>query len=120
MNTRFLFLACCIGAWAQTPIAPTPGTTGPAPGENVGEYNVVQSWELGYRFRTVGGNEGAYRSMANYRNGVRLLGSNLTVNSREGHGRWFDEIVLTTQGLGNDPYQSATLRVQKKIGRAHV
>ena len=45
--------------------------------------------------------------------GVRLLGSSLTVNSKDGHGHWFDEIVLTTQGLGNDPYESATLRVQK-------
>ena len=31
----------------------------------------------------------------------------------DGHGRYFDEIVLNTLGLGNDPYQSAVLRVQK-------
>jgi hypothetical protein len=49
----------------------------------------------------------------NYGNGIRLLSSNLTVNSRDGHGRWFDQIVLTTIGLGNDPYQSAALRVEK-------
>jgi len=42
-----------------------------------------------------------------------MFGSYLTVNSRDGHGRWFDEIVLTTQGLGNDPYESATFRIQK-------
>ncbi len=35
------------------------------------------------------------------------------MNSRDGHGRWFDQIVLTTMGLGNDPYQSVTLRVEK-------
>lgn len=77
------------------------------------DYNVVQSWEFGYRYATVGGDDGKYRSDVNYHDGVRLLSSNLTVNSREGHGHWFDEIVLTTQGLGNDPYESATLRVQK-------
>jgi hypothetical protein len=36
------------------------------------------------------------------------------VNSKDGHGRWFDQIVLTTIGLGNDPYQSVTLRVEKE------
>jgi hypothetical protein len=54
-----------------------------------------------------------YRSVENFRNGLRLLGSKLSVNSRDGHGRFFDEILLTTLGLGNDPYQSAVLRIQK-------
>src|SRR5947209_6953052 len=54
-----------------------------------------------------------YRSVDNYRNGVRLLGSHLTVNSKDGHGHLFDEIVLTTMGLGNDPYQATMLRIQK-------
>jgi hypothetical protein len=100
--------------WGQDTIAPTTGeSTAPARGENVGTYNVVQSWELGYRYATVGGDDGKYRSDVNYHDGIRLLSSYLTVNSQDGHGRWFDEIVLTTQGLGNDPYESATLRVQK-------
>jgi hypothetical protein len=86
---------------------------GPAIGENAGAYNVVQSWELGYRYATVGGDDGKYRSDVNFGDGIRLLGSYLTVNSRDGRSRWFDEITLTTKGLGNDPYESATLRVQK-------
>jgi hypothetical protein len=49
----------------------------------------------------------------NYGNGIRVLGTNLTVNSRDGHGRFFDEIVLSTIGLGNDPYESARLRINK-------
>ncbi len=78
-----------------------------------GDYNIIQSWELGYRYSLIGGDEGKYRSDVNYGNGVRLLSSYLTINSKDGHGKYFDEIVLTTQGLGNDPYESATLRVQK-------
>src|ERR1019366_2482006 len=31
----------------------------------------------------------------------------------DGHGHYFDQILLNTMGLGNDPYQSATLRIQK-------
>jgi hypothetical protein len=114
MTKPAIFLLFPFLALAQDTVAPTTGeTTAPARGENVGAYNVVQSWELGYRYATVGGDDGKYRSDVNYHDGVRLLSSYLTVNSRDGHGRLFDEIVLTTQGLGNDPYQSATLRVQK-------
>lgn len=99
---------------AQETVAPTAGESTMSPGgENTGNYNVVQSWELGYRFASIGGDEGKYRSDINYRDGIRLLSSYLTVNSRDGHGHYFDELVLTTQGLGNDPYQSATFRVEK-------
>ncbi len=105
----FPLLAC-----AQDTVAPTTGErTLPPRGENSGNYNVVQSWELGYRFASVGGDDGEYRSNVNYGDGVRLLSSYLTIDSRDGHGRWFDEITLTTQGLGNDPYQSVTFRIQK-------
>jgi hypothetical protein len=112
-NSAILLLLPWI-ALAQDTVAPTTGVTvGPPRGEDKGAYNVVQSWEVGYRYATVGGDEGKYRSDVNYGNGVRLLSSFLTVNSKDGHGHWFDEIVLTTQGLGNDPYESATVRVQK-------
>ena len=73
----------------------------------------MDSFETGYRFAVVDGSVGTYRSDVNYGNGIRLLNSSLSVNSRDGHGRWFDQIVLTTIGLGNDPYQSVTLRVEK-------
>lgn len=82
-------------------------------GQDVNGYNVINSFESGYRFASIDGDLGKYRSDINYRNGIRLLGSNLTVNSKEGHGRFFDEIALATSGLGNDPYESSTLRVQK-------
>lgn len=113
--TSFLFVSIiCAAAYAQETIAPTTNEpVGPIRGENMGDYNVVQSWELGYRFHMVGGDDGKYRSDVNYRNGVRLLGSYLTINSKDGHGKFYDEIVLNTQGLGNDPYESVTLRVQK-------
>ena len=72
----------CATAWAQETVAPTVGeTTLPPRGEDAGNYNVVQSWELGYRFATIGGDEGKYRSDVNFGNGVRLLSSYLTINS---------------------------------------
>ena len=98
---------------AQQVVAPTPEMAGKPAGQSWNGYNIVDSFETGYRFHTVGGNLSQYRSDINFGNGVRLLGSFFTMNSTDGHGRFFDEIVLTTQGLGNDPYESATFRIQK-------
>jgi hypothetical protein len=100
-------------ALAQQVVTPTPEQAGSPRGENKGDYNVMESFETGYRFAVVDGNTGTYRADVNYGNGIRLLSSSLFVNSRDGHGRWFDQIVLNTSGLGNDPYQSVTLRIEK-------
>ncbi len=113
-NSGVLMIALLAqGLDGQQAVAPTPAPGGRNLGEDHRGFNIVHSFETGYRFRSVGGSEGRYRSDVNYQDGVRLLGSSLGVYSKEGHGRLFDELVLTTQGLGNDPYQAATLRVQK-------
>jgi hypothetical protein len=98
---------------AQEVLAPTPEQVGSTRGENVGDYNITDSFEFGYRFATVFGNDGLYRSDINYGNGLRLLGSTLTIDSKDGHGRLFDELLLTTMGLGRDPYESVVLRIRK-------
>ena len=98
---------------AQPTVAPTEALVGARRGEDIGGYNITNSFEVGYRWRDVAGNLGKYRSDVNFGNGMRLLGSNLSVYSKEGHGRYFDELLLHTQGLGNDPYQFSSFRVQK-------
>jgi hypothetical protein len=100
-------------ALAQPVVAPTPETVGSARGENWSDYNITNSFETGYRFADIFGNRGKYRADENYRNGIRLLGSQFSANSKDGHGGLFDEILLNTQGLGGDPYESAILRIQK-------
>jgi len=110
----FAFLgALAIGGHAQQTVAPTPDQVGSPRGENAGNYNVTNSFETGYRWSLINGDLGMYRADVNYGNGLRLLGSNFTVDSKDGHGHLFDQIVLNTIGLGNDPYQAVTLRVQK-------
>ena len=115
MNTRALLtlLTLAGAALAQQTVAPTPEPVGTPRGDTWNDYNVVDSFETGYRFRTFGGSFDQYRSTVNYGNGIRLLSSFFSMNSKDGHGKYFDEILLTTQGLGNDPYQSVTLRIQK-------
>lgn len=108
-----IFLVFASSALCQQTVAPTPESVGRPRGDDYGGYNIVQSYETGYRFFTTGGDEGKYRSDVNYRNGLRFLGSSLSVNSKEGQGGLFDEITLSTQGLGNDPYETAILRIRK-------
>lgn len=101
-------------ALAQPPVAPTTGAqVGPPNGDSTGEYTVTNSFELGYRFSSVGGDDGMYRSTINYTDGLRLLSSSLFIQSKDGQAKWFDEITLNTQGLGGDPYESANLRIEK-------
>src|SRR4051812_39697414 len=104
-KTLFTALVTVAAVSAQTNVAPTDVQVGSRRGQDVEGYNIVNSFEFGYRWREVNGNLGKYRSDVNFGNGVRLLGSNLSINSREGHGHYFDELLLTTQGLGNDPYE---------------
>ncbi|MBI3666510.1 MAG: hypothetical protein HY236_09870 [Acidobacteria bacterium] len=77
------------------------------------DYTVTNSYELGYRSTFVSGDREMYRSTVNYNNGLRLFEGSLRANSRDGHGRFFDEIVLTTFGSGGDPYQASSLRLEK-------
>lgn len=110
---RLLLFALCPLAFAQPPVAPTNEPVGNARGDNSGNYNVINSFEVGYRWATIGGDGGMYNSTVNYGDGLRLLSSSLTVQSKDGHGTLFDHLLITTQGLGNDPYQSAVLRIEK-------
>jgi len=107
------FLVFLLPLAAQPPAAPSTETVGRARGEDFGNYNLVQSYELGVRFHGVGGSESKYRSDVNYGNGVRLLASRFSMSSKDGSGKFFDELSIWTQGLGNDPYQSAGLRAHK-------
>src|SRR5258708_27656217 len=112
-KAAILLAAIAAAPVAQPVVAPTPEVVGTARGENWNGYNITNSFETGYRFADVFGNRGKYRSDENFLNGVRLLGSSFSVNSKDGHGGLFDEILLNTQGLGNDPYEFASLRIQK-------
>jgi hypothetical protein len=98
---------------AQPTVAPTPVRTGPETGSDWGTYNVADSAETGFRFSFVGGDRSLYRNSVNFGNGFRVLGSNFAASSKDGHGTLFDSLLISTQGLGNDPYQNATMRVEK-------
>jgi hypothetical protein len=97
----------------QPVLTPSPDHTGAEAGQDIGPYNVTNSFETGYRFTTVGGDADLFRSFENYGNGLRLFGGNFIAKSKDGHGRPFDSLSLGTSGLGNDPYGMANLRLDK-------
>jgi len=93
MRTAILALLLLGAVNAQQTVAPTTQEpVGPVRGDNVAEYNMVNSIELGDRFASIGGNPDSYKSQVNFGNGIRLLGSFFSMNSRDGHGKYFDEI----------------------------
>ena len=114
MKRKLILISICIVSvsQAQPVVAPSENRRS-GPVNTIDGYDVVQSWEVGYRFHDVSGNEGKYRSDVNFGNGVRLLGSNVAVHSREGRGKYFDELLLNTQGLAGDPYQFSSFRLRK-------
>ena len=81
--------------------------------QRLGSYRVLNTFELGYRSVFVAGSTSMYRASVNYGNGLRLLDGIVRAHSGDGHGRFFDEIVLTTYGAGGDAYQASSLRLQK-------
>ena len=105
MRTLVVSIVCVLLAGvsaAQQPVAPTPESVGPTRGDNWQDYNFVNSFETGYRFVSVAGNTEQYRAEENFGNGVRLLNGFFSLNSKDGNGKLFDEIVLTTTGLPRD------------------
>src|SRR5579883_1647251 len=69
-----LALLLWLPAAAQPTVAPASGeSAGPAQGENAGGYNIVQNWELDYRFPAVGGQVQKYSAVVEYHEGYRLF-----------------------------------------------
>ena len=51
----FLIFVAAFACCAQDTVAPTPGVAGPRRGDDWGDYNVVNSFETGYRFLSLPG-----------------------------------------------------------------
>jgi hypothetical protein len=115
--TLVLTLVIIAGAQQPTP-SPTPKKstavkTSAEAGEDMGDYTVISSIEVGYRGLKVVGDNNKYRSDLNYKAGPRLFDSSFLIRSKDGRGKLFDTLLVTSSGWGGDPYGNMRLSAEK-------
>jgi hypothetical protein len=78
-----------------------------------GNYTVRQSIEFGGRISENSGNQQMYDTLVNLQSGPRLLGQELSMQSMHHNGSLFDNLYLSSFGLGGDPNDVVRLRIEK-------
>ena len=122
LGLTLLAVCVCLAshAFAQS-FGPSPTATpttvstdaDPAPpGKEIGDFQVMQSIELGGRISDVTGSQAMYDTLENYQTGARILEQSLTMQSLT-HPDIFDTLTLNSFGWGGDPEQAARLRIAK-------
>ena len=93
---------------AQTP-SPTPsdGST------TIGDYDVKSSIELGVRGLKFDGSDAKFRSDLNYRPGFRIFDSSFLMETKNGKGKLFDSLLITTSGWSADPSGFVRVNAEK-------
>ena len=81
-------------------------------GKKIGDFQVIQSIELGGRIADVNGSQAMYDTLVNHQTGARILEQSLTMQSLT-HQDIFDTLTLSSFGWGGDPEQAARLRIAK-------
>ena len=126
-----LMLVLVLAAVAATAEQPTPTPT-PTPkksdakkaepkaetssaqtGEDAGDYTITSSIEIGARGLRVGGDTNKYKSDLNYHAGARLFDSSFLMRSKDGKGKLFDTLLVTSSGWGADPYGQMRILAEK-------
>ena len=79
----------------------------------VGGYDIKTSVELGVRGREINGSEDKFRSDFNYKSGFRVFDSSFLMESKEGRGKLFDSLLITSSGWGADPTGFVRLNIEK-------
>lgn len=82
-------------------------------GKQIGNYQVQQSFEFGYRFSEINGSAPMYDTLINDHTGPRLLQQSLSMRAPAGTGNPFDELTISSFGWGGDPQNVARLRASK-------
>ena len=106
LTSVLVFLVCATVSSAQQ-------ATTSAPQDNLGNYNVISSLELGVRGLSVAGSDNKYRSDLNYGPGARLFDSSFLLRSKEGFSGPFDEFLVSSSGWGGDPHGYTRVSIEK-------
>ena len=82
-------------------------------GQDWGGYTVRQSIELGGHIVGADGNPQMYSTFVNLGTGPRILGQELSMQSKNHAGVLFDNLYMSSFGFGGDPENLARLRIAK-------
>jgi hypothetical protein len=80
--------------------------------DEMGDYSIVSSTEIGYRALSVDGDRNKYRSDLNNRAGFRIFDSSFLARAKNGTGGPFDTFLVTSTGWGSDPYGHMRVSVE--------
>jgi hypothetical protein len=111
----------CVTNAQQSTRAPTPNkpadtkktATAKADPDEMGNYTVTSSIEVGYRGLRVDGDLNKFQSDLNYKSGPRLFDTSFFMKSKDGKGLLFDTLMVTSTGWGGDPSGNMRLSVEK-------
>lgn len=76
-------------------------------------YKLSLTGEMGWRWKSVDGNERQYLSNLNYKSGFRTFDSNLFMQKEDGKGKYFDSLLISNSGWGSDPTGYTRVNMEK-------
>lgn len=113
-NPSAVAFLCCLFALFPCRALAQSQSAGAAPeGVENGNYFYQGSFDFGYRFVDVNGNQGVYDTYVNYQQGPRLLDQTFNMRSLNNQGMLFDHLYLDSFGWGGDPENASHFRLDK-------
>ena len=79
----------------------------------LGDFEVISNVELGARILGIDGSREKYYSDLNYRAGFKIFDSSVLVRAKDGRGKLFDTLLVTSNGFDADPYGVARVNIEK-------
>jgi hypothetical protein len=117
IRKQFLFIAfVALGTFLLTSVNLYAQTPTPKPANEpvtAGGYELKSTIELGVRGLSVDGSNEKYRTDYNYRPGFRVFDSSFLMEAKDGKGKPFDSLQLTSSGWGSDPIGTLRLNIDK-------
>jgi hypothetical protein len=93
-----------------------PAAAAPKPAvesvDEMGDFTIVSSAEVGYRALSVTGDRNKYQSDLNNRAGLRLFDSSFLARAKPGKGGPFETFMVTSTGWGSDSYGRMRISVE--------
>jgi hypothetical protein len=111
--TRAIGFSILIVALFLPPLSHAQDASTETKGVNVGNYNMQQSFEAGYRASWINGDQSTYNTFVNLAQGFRLLDYTVDMRSLDHNGFLFDNLNFSNFGYGGDPNDVTRLRIEK-------